>query len=428
MKINVLIFLAMLLASSIALPVHASDFVLGIFGNANMDDDLDEKDIDYLEGVIKGANPATNLSDANYDGKIDSLDIDQVKETIDGTEKELVAVDGGGNAVRIRMPVKRVVVEYMDTAELMRTLDETDIVVGVSNCMTENKKQFPDLGERASIGKVFPGEPNYEAILALNPDLYLTFSNTGAEERAEKLPGVAILYLGMYYPDLVNLSNSTYIDGVNKLGYILNKRERAKEYIDWYTGLLNKIKSRTDPLSEDEKPRVFMAARIQSQSIEFKMHPYVDKLSQMCAIAGGKDIVEILPEFLHPTQYTMTLDPEWIIEQDPSFIFVHDARTPYGYDMDDPTRMGQTREIFMNHTMLTNVAAIKTENVYVLNGIFRNDGSGGVIGALYIAKLLHPDLFKDLDPQAIHQEYLTRFQHLDFDLDKHGVFVYPPLK
>ena len=44
-----------------------------------------------------------------------------------------------------------------------------------------------------------------------------------------------------------------------------------------------------------------------------------------------------------------------------------------------------------------------------------------------MAKWFHPDLFKDLDPEAIHQEYLTRFQNLDYDLDKNGVFVYPPL-
>jgi iron complex transport system substrate-binding protein len=50
------------------------------------------------------------------------------------------------------------------------------------------------------------------------------------------------------------------------------------------------------------------------------------------------------------------------------------------------------------------------------------------IGVAYLAKFFYPDLFTDLDPQAIHQEYLTRFQRLDYDLDKHGVFVYPPLE
>jgi len=42
----------------------------------------------------------------------------------------------------------------------------------------------------------------------------------------------------------------------------------------------------------------------------------------------------------------------------------------------------------------------------------------------YWAKGLHPELCSDLDPQAIHQEYLTDFLGIDYDLEEHGVFVY----
>ena len=50
------------------------------------------------------------------------------------------------------------------------------------------------------------------------------------------------------------------------------------------------------------------------------------------------------------------------------------------------------------------------------------------IGIAYMTKWFYPDLFEDLDPKVIHQEYLTEFQHLDYDLDEHGVFVYPLLE
>lgn len=46
----------------------------------------------------------------------------------------------------------------------------------------------------------------------------------------------------------------------------------------------------------------------------------------------------------------------------------------------------------------------------------------------YMAKWFYPELFEDLDPQAIHQEYLTEIQGLDYDLNEHGVFVNPPLE
>lgn len=46
----------MLVSSSVFLvmPVNASDYTLAIFGNANMDDTIDERDIEYVDGVING--------------------------------------------------------------------------------------------------------------------------------------------------------------------------------------------------------------------------------------------------------------------------------------------------------------------------------------------------------------------------------------
>lgn len=46
----------------------------------------------------------------------------------------------------------------------------------------------------------------------------------------------------------------------------------------------------------------------------------------------------------------------------------------------------------------------------------------------YMAKALHPDIFDNLDPKEIHQQYLTEFQGLDYDVSEHGVFVYPLLE
>ncbi len=43
------------------------------------------------------------------------------------------------------------------------------------------------------------------------------------------------------------------------------------------------------------------------------------------------------------------------------------------------------------------------------------------IGCLYFAKWFHPDLFEDIDPEAVHREMLQKF----FDVELEGVYVYP---
>jgi len=38
---------------------------------------------------------------------------------------------------------------------------------------------------------------------------------------------------------------------------------------------------------------------------------------------------------------------------------------------------------------------------------------------------LYPEMFSDLNPEEIHQQYLAEFQGLSEDLVSNGVFVYP---
>lgn len=54
MKLLDLILATMLCMLQAALPAVGTDYTLGIFGNANMDDTIDENDVAYVEGVIKG--------------------------------------------------------------------------------------------------------------------------------------------------------------------------------------------------------------------------------------------------------------------------------------------------------------------------------------------------------------------------------------
>jgi iron complex transport system substrate-binding protein len=99
---------------------------------------------------------------------------------------------------------------------------------------------------------------------------------------------------------------------------------------------------------------------------------------------------------------------------------------PIGYDSDDITGISQALDAFKSRPEYANLTAVRNNHVYIINGNLRNDASKGLIGAAYLAKIFHPDEVK-LDPEDLHQEYLQKFLGLDYDLDQHGVFIYPPL-
>ena len=401
----------------------SEDETLDIYGNANEDDTIDMRDLTYVKLIFFGKKPETELADAKYDGKINPLDFIQIKLIIVGKEKEITIVDANGDVETIRKPVERIVVLYKDSPEVLRTLSAMDKIVGVGSYIKQyDYVFFPEISKLPGVG--LPWYPDYEAILTLYPDVLLTFSSE-TETYKEKLPGVTVLFLGLYMPDLINPEQSQYRDGVRKLGYILDKREEAEEFTNWRDGWLNTIKSRTEGLSEDEKLRVFNTRYyIPTGPLSICCTGY--KLHQMTVTAGGKDIAEGAYDCGSYTE----VDTEWLIEQNPEIIVVqlYYEETDHGYNTDDTSETAAAREYIMNLPVLANSNAVKNEHVYMMAGNFRNGGDGCILGTAYMAKLLQPDLFEDLDPRAIHQEYLDRFQHFDFNVYEHGVFVYPPLE
>ncbi|HPT37748.1 MAG TPA: ABC transporter substrate-binding protein, partial [Methanothrix sp.] len=145
--------IALIVLFALALPESAGlGYVLHVFGNANMDGTIDQSDVSFLNSVIDGREKATDLSDANFDGAVDMADVALVEQIINGTEKNLTIMDGNGLPITIKMPVQRVVAEYLDNADMMQILEKTDRVVGVDLAVEKSPAEFPVLSTRTNVG------------------------------------------------------------------------------------------------------------------------------------------------------------------------------------------------------------------------------------------------------------------------------------
>ena len=387
------------------------DYVLGIYGNANEDDTIDMRDLTYVKLIFFGKKPETELADAKYDGKINPLDFVQIKLIIVGKEKELTIVDTADRIVTVKKPLERMVPGTKNFVEAMRSLkQEKDKIVGVSGYVIADELFFPEFSDYPSIGK-WPAD--VEKILSLTPDAVFLYASYQKDER-EKLEdaGVTVLCFDLYRP------GDTYVEEIQKLGHIIDKEEEAKKFIEFYEGGLNTIEERVKDIPEDERPRAYLEST----------KPYHTAgegagWHQKIVAAGGNNIFSDLSGY-------PDVDPEEVMTRDPAIILKlkHGrAADPGGYDVDDPTGMMEMRNEIMNRTELASTTAVKEERVYAVSDTIYS-GSQCFIGITYLAKWFYPELFDDLDPEAIHQEYLTEFQGLDYDLDEHGVFAYPPIE
>ena len=269
---------------------------------------------------------------------------------------------------------------------------------------------FPEFGDVANIGTSW--NPDLEAILELHPDLVLLHTSSGFGDthgtalKTLETAGITVLRFDL---------KENYPDALEKFGYTFDKRSETEEFLGWYENILNTIEDTVKEIPDEDKPKVYPEGS--------GNYGISDCDDWAITLAGGRDIF---------VGESGTIDAEAVIEHDPDVMIkpTWKASGGYGLDADDTAGLKEVREEIMGRSELQNVKAVKGDRVYVITThlwtYMPKTGNRHFIGICYMAKWFHPDHFNDLDPQAIHQEYLTRFQELDIDLDEHGVFVYHP--
>ncbi|MEA1864960.1 MAG: ABC transporter substrate-binding protein [Euryarchaeota archaeon] len=395
----------------LALPAAASDYTLGIFGNANEDETINMQDVTYTELIILEYRDRTDLADAKYDGKINMQDVTQIELIILGREKELTLIDTADRTVTVKKPVERIIIVNRNVLETMRSLKATGNIVGVTRAVTTDNIFFPEFSDFPSIGS--GKTPDFERILELQPDVVFYYG-TQWPDRLEEIdgilhdadPGIAVVAFDCFKPEW-------YIEETRKLGYILDKGEEAAKFIDFYEGCKMPIMEIVEGISEEDKPKVCMLRKF------YTTYGVGSVEHQMIVAAGGDNVFSDL------FSTGAAVDAEEVIERDPEFIiWIHRWAGGYLLDVDDTAELEAMKEEVMNRPELQKVPAVESGNVYVVtNDVYR--GARDFVGIGYLAKWFYPELFEDLDPKATHQEYLTRFQGLDYDLGEQGVFVYP---
>jgi iron complex transport system substrate-binding protein len=411
-----IVLCSMLVVAMPAIAAEQDDYVLGIYGNANEDDTIDMRDVTYTKLVIFGKKPETELANAYYDDEVDVLDVVQTKLIILGRESELTFVDIDGETVTVHKPIERIIVSYYSIAEMIRTLGAKDKVVGVGDIVCkDHPKFFPDLAKLPGIG--LESDPDIETILELEPDIVITLCRKWEPPEVwdDKLKGTGI--------DIVRVASwesDKIIAGIMKLAYILDEEENACEYVEWHKDYVDTIKERTSDIPEDKKPKVLLEASHHSYFPGVGTWTYGGGSPPEFSVelAGGKSIAHDYVGDLRE------VETEWVIYQNPDVIIGREYMQ--GYETDDASVMKAHYDSILGLPGFDQIRAVEEDRVYMMDSIILW-GPTYLVGVTYFAKWFHPDLFDDFDPQAVHQEYIDRFQGIDFDVSEHGVFVYPPL-
>jgi iron complex transport system substrate-binding protein len=312
---------------------------------------------------------------------------------------KVTITDSLDRLVEVSCPPQRIVSVNSDVSEVICALGAADKIVGVADTA-----DFPPrLKDKAKVGQAFT--PSVEKILELKPDVVFGYGKFLKSELAQQIEaaGIPLVYLDCY-------KLGTMSKDVKTLGTILGREKEAGEYVALFEKYLKQVTDRTKDLKPEEKAMVYLEGYT-----DYSSNAAGSGGAEMLDLAGGKNIAAA------EAVSFPKVSPEWVVGMDPRVIIKaagsHNVASGYGSSDEE---MKKLREQIMSRTGWQQIKAVKDGRVYVISSEIYT-GPRAPVGVAYFAKWLYPQLFADLDPGAMHKEFLSRFH----GLEAKGAWVYP---
>lgn len=310
-------------------------------------------------------------------------------------------MDNANRTIIVLLPVERIVSINDGLTEMLCALGVRDKIVGrdASSTMPPSIIDVPIVAENSYV-------PNVEAILELNPDILFADSMLAYNDVAMRQLEEASIPIFIADPVVTQptpRSNETVGDFscklLMKIAKIVGGENVAQEYINYVQYYNQLVKERIATLSPSDRPRVMW---------EWYM-PYYTFISPAIDQAGGINIAENM------TVYAPLMSPEFVVEQNPQVIIRMISSPTH-----DEAEFVQLWQEIMSRPELQAVDAIINERVYICDWKIRG-GICSVVGYLYFAKWIQPNLFADIDPAQVMADLYQTF----FGITVEGTFVYP---
>ena len=304
-------------------------------------------------------------------------------------------VDAVDREVEIPAEVTRVGVINRYNLELLRACGHIDKVVAVDESIIENHIYWPEFSEEQSFGS--QSEVNYETIAELGPQVVVTPFYSEDVEKALAPFDIPVVALIGYDQD-VNRQ-------VGIVESILGETEKSAALRSFYQDLYDELSSVAATIPEEEKKTAVWES-IKDYSIANGSNTW----GEMIELPGGINV------FSDASFESSDVDAEAFIVADPDYIFKMVAGS--GVDLSGYTPPSEedyltAQSAYLERPGFGEIQAVKDGNVFFVTS-FCYGGMGKMIGSAYIAKLMYPEYYTDLDPDEVFATWMETFQNIDF--------------
>ena len=317
----------------------------------------------------------------------------QTSTTPTPKDTSIVVTDGLGREVKISGPVKRISTNYGIATHMIFALGMQDKLVGIDGPSQNNeffKALLPASDTMATGGS--PKDVNIEQVLALKPDLVLVPGRN--QELVKSLEQRGLTVFGVIAEDFGQLKQSML-----SLGTAVGKEEQARAYVKYYDDTVKFVAERNSKLKDTQLPLVYLVGPMGSLST-CSADMYQNFLIKQC---GGKNAGEELKADAAGKGW-VEISAEQLLKWNPDFILV-------------PQYSGSTPEDIYNDSRFQGLKAVKDKQVLWFPSKLNPwdyPSPQAVLGIKWLAKTLHPDIYKDVDMTAEANKFFQQFYNKSF--------------
>ncbi len=391
-----------------------------IFGNANNDDYLDDRDVKFIQNIIDGKatwdkekNP---YADTNTDGKITSDDVALLQKFIDKKEATMYYYTCLGTVDSIKYPITgNLAVNFSYGLDAAIVLGCYDRVVAVDNqtmgvdSTTETK--YPGLSTRVNVGDPRDDaealvkqvkENNVQAVFGYSGSRITTIEDNVAKSGAE------IYGINLTLNHTEAYSSDKY-GSILTLGIMLGCEERAYEFIKYVDKVTGYIDSKNAP------QKTYVMPEYEDGALGSTSTTWIMTTSQANWASGCNHTVEYLPlTDMYYKQFSggfVEVEVEDIVVKNPDVIIL----CSWGF-VNENMSMDEILTILKPfYDVYKNTQAYKNNQVYCI--AYESYGPvPGIAGDVLLGSYLWPDVYDEAYGWELLQEYYDKFTLMDVDV------------
>ena len=323
-----------------------------------------------------------------------SLDSEQ-----ESFENGIEVLDSNGITHSFESSPTRVAITNTYAATVLRMLDvNLSVVSGVSGDFYD-ETIWPEFVDTPKIQQSAHSEIDFEALLDVNPDVYIVFATNGMVDTnaiREKLDPVGIKVLGLDFYKYDYLRTE-----INVLATMFDKQSEADALFEEFDAIELEVENRISVINESERPKIVMehhASLTRDPVVLTGTSQWTDLIEK----AGGDNVFKGLPG------HTTHVDLEAILDVNPDVLMFDGITFELGFNSFDESNKCQTHMEFISQRPgFDEVQAVIDERMLILSGDFA--GPMMIFGLPTLAKYLHPQLFSDLDTEAYLADYFETY-------------------